>query len=80
MIVIVNPPSTDHFVAHGTTPILSPQRPILVAKSNFNFPQCPIVTEGTNVNGFILLNCMVDIRSFQVIDSLAEEIYMITNH
>ena len=69
MIVIVNPPSTDRFAAHGTTPILSPQRPILVANSNFVFPQRPIVSEGTDVNGFILLNCMVTIRSFQVIDS-----------
>ena len=70
MIVIVNPPSTDRFVvAHGTTPILSPQRPILVTNSNFIFPQRPIVTEGTDVNGFILLNCMVTIRSFQVIYS-----------
>lgn len=69
MIVIVNPPSTDRFVAHGTTPILSPQRPILVTNSNFNFLECLIVIEGTDVNRFIHLNCIVTIRSFQVIDS-----------
>ncbi len=69
MIVIVNPPSTNRFVAHGTTPILSPQRPILVTNSNFVFPQRSNVKEGTDVNGFILQNCMVTIRSFQVIDS-----------
>ena len=69
MIVIVNLPSTNRFVAHETTPILAPQRPILLTNSNFLFPKCPILTEGTDVNGFIILNGMVNIRSFLVIDS-----------
>ena len=69
MIVVVNPPSNDCFVAHGTTPIIAPQRPILVTDSNFIFPQRPIVIEGTDVNGFIILNVMLNIRIFQVIDS-----------
>ena len=69
MIAMINPPLTDRFVANTTTPILSPQRPILVINSNFDFPERPIVTEGRDVYGFILLNCLITIRSFQVIDS-----------
>ena len=69
MIIIINPPSTDRFVANGSTPILAPQRPILVINSNFEFPERTIVTEGKDVNGFILLGCSLTIRSFQVLDS-----------
>ena len=68
MIVIVNPPSNNRFIAPGATPILALQRPILVMNSNFIFPQRPIVTEVTDINVFILLNGMVNIRSFQVLD------------
>ena len=69
MIAISNPPSTDRFVANGGTPILAPQRPILVINSNFDIPERPIVTEGRDVNGFVLPNCTLAIRSFQVLDS-----------
>ena len=69
MILIVNLPSTDRFLANATTPILAPQRSLLASNSNSMVPERPVVEEGTDINGFILHNCMLQLRSFQVIDS-----------
>ena len=38
MLLLVNPPSTDKFLANGSTPILDPQRPAIVVQSNFELP------------------------------------------
>ena len=69
MIFIFNPQSIDRFVAHETTPILAPHHFILVTNGDFIFPQRPVVTEGTDVTVLILLNGMVNICNFQVINS-----------
>ena len=61
MILFVNPPGTDRFLANSTTPILSPQRSATVIQSKFNLPTKHIVTEGTDINGFILSDCSVSI-------------------
>ena len=66
MLLLVNPPGTDKFLANGNTPILSPQRPAIVIQSTFHLPVKYIVTEGTDVNGFVLNNCTVTILNFQV--------------
>ena len=66
MLLLVNPPSTDKFLANGSTPILDPQRPAIVVQSNFELPMQHIVTEGTDINGFILHNCILSVSSFQV--------------
>lgn len=66
MLLLVNPPFSDNYLANGTTPILSPQRPAIVIRSNFKLHLQHIVTEGTDINGFILHNCQVNVLSFQV--------------
>ena len=66
MILLVNPPGTDRFLANSMTPILSPQRPAIAIQSKFNLPMKHIITEGTDINGFILNDCSVSVLSFQV--------------
>ena len=43
-----------------------PQRPVVVINNNFFLPQRPIVTDGTDFNGFILLGCDIKVLSFDV--------------
>ena len=66
MILLVNPPGTDKFLANSMMPILSPERPAIVVQSIFKLPIKHIITEGTDINGFILNNCSVSVLSFQV--------------
>ena len=66
MLLLVNPPGTDKFLANGSTPIISPQRPAAVINSRFTLPLKHIVTEGTDINGFIMNDCSVSVLSFQV--------------
>ena len=63
-------PSNDRFFSNVTTPILSPQHPLLVLKTNLEYPVCPIISERTNINGFMILNFKVVINSFRFVDSL----------
>ena len=66
MILLVNPPGTVNYLANGTSPILAPQRPAIVVKSSFHLPRRHIVTEGTDINGFILDDCIISVQSFHV--------------
>ena len=66
MLLLVNPPGTDKFLANSGTPILMPVRPAIVINSNFILPVRTVITEGTDINGFILHNCSVRIKSFHV--------------
>ena len=66
MLMLVNPPGSENFLANGTAPILAPQRPAIVVKSSFELPLKHIVTEGTDIKGFILHDCAVSVQSFQV--------------
>ena len=66
MILLANPPTTDNFLANGSTPILIPHRPAIVINSNSNHKMRHIVIEGTDINGFILPNCEIEVLSFHV--------------
>ena len=66
MILLANPPGTDNYLANGSTPILAPQKPVIVVNSNFDLPKREIITEGTDIHGFILLNCIMKINGFVV--------------
>lgn len=66
MIILPNPPGTDKFLVNSSTPILAPKRPATVIKSNFNLPTRELVTEGTDINGFIIQNCILTLKSFEV--------------
>ena len=61
MILLANPPATDKFLANGSTPILMPHRPAIVINNNFSLQKRHIVTEGLDMNGFVLPNCQVDV-------------------
>ena len=61
-----NPQGTDKFVANGSTPILIPHRPAVVINNNFKLPLRHIITEGTDINGFILNDCDIKPVSFHV--------------
>ena len=65
-ILLANPQGTDKFVSNGSTPILVPQRPAVVINKNFHLPLRHIVTEGTDMNGFILNDCEITPMSFHV--------------
>lgn len=69
MVALINPPSTDRFLANGSTPVLAPSRPLLVIGSNVEIVERPIVTEGTDMNGFVLYGCQVRVSSFKVYDT-----------
>ena len=43
-----------------------PQRPVVVLNNNFSLPERPIVTDGTDFNGFILPGCEIKVLSFVV--------------
>ena len=66
MILLANPPGTDNYIANGSTPILAPQKPVIVVNSNFDLPKREIITEGTDIHGFILLNCEIKVNGFVV--------------
>ena len=51
------------------TPILAPARPLVVLNDNFIRPESPIVMEGTNINGFTLHFCTIEIKSFRILDT-----------
>ena len=66
MILLPNPPGTDKYLANSATPILMPSCPVVVVKSNFILNTCEIYTEGTDLNGFILNDCTINARCFEV--------------
>ena len=66
MILLPNPPGTDKYLANSNTPILMPCRPVVVIKSNFILSGGEIYTEGTDLNGFILNDCTINPRCFEV--------------
>ena len=66
MILLANPPGTDNYLANGSTPILAPQKPIIVINSNFDLPKREIITEGTDIHGFILSNCKINVNGLVV--------------
>jgi len=66
MILLPNPPGTDRFLLNSSTPILMPSRPIVVIKSNHILNDRAIYSEGTDLNGFILNDCTINARSFEV--------------
>ena len=66
MIILPNPPGTDKYLLNSSTPILSPKRPATVIASNFTLPTRELVTEGTNINGFIIRDCIITVKSFEV--------------
>ena len=66
MILLANPSTTDKILANGSTQILMPHRPAILINSNFNHKMRHIVTEGTDINGFILPNCELEVLSFHV--------------
>ena len=53
-------------MANSSTPILIPHRPAIVINNNFNLPLRHIITEGTDMNGFILNDCKIKPLSFHV--------------
>ena len=65
----MNLSGTEKYLPNGTTPILTPTRPLLVLNDNFKVPESPIVMEGTSINGFMLHNCKVEVQSFRVLDT-----------
>ena len=66
MILLPNPPGTDKFLANSATPLLMPSCPVVVVKSNFILNTREIYTEGTDLNGFILNDCTINARCFEV--------------
>lgn len=66
---MVNLSGAERYLANSTTPILSPTRPWLVLNSNFNYPERPVVMVGTDINGFLLHDCIVNVQSFRVLDT-----------
>jgi len=66
MIILPNPPGTDKFLVNSSTPILAPKRPATVIKSNFNLPTRELITEGTDINGFVIQDCILTVKSFEV--------------
>ena len=66
MIILPNPPGTDKYLLNSSTPILSPKRPATVISSNFKLPTRELVTEGTDINGFIIQDCIINVKSFEV--------------
>ena len=66
MILLANPPGTDNYIANGLAPILAPQKPVIVVNSNFDLPKREIITEGTDIHSFILLNCEINVNGFVV--------------
>ena len=66
IILLANPQGSDKFMANSSTPILIHQRPAIVINSNFNLPLRHIITEGTDMNGFILNDCEIKPLSFHV--------------
>ena len=69
MVALINPPGSDRTLAAGSTPVLAPSRPLIVVNSNFFLPERPVVTIGTDANGFLLHNCSVSLRSISVHDT-----------
>ena len=61
-----NPSGSDKYISNGATPILSPQRPLIIINNNFNLPMRQIVKEGTEMNGFIIHKCEVEPLGFYV--------------
>ena len=66
MIILPNPPGTDKYLLNSSTPILSPKRPATVIVSNFTLPTRELVTEGTDINGFIIRDCIITVKLFEV--------------
>ena len=66
MLLLINPLTTDKFLANGSTPILDPQYPTIIVQNNFELPMQHIITEGTYINGFFLHNCILSVSLFQV--------------
>ena len=66
MIMLANPNGTDRYIANGSTPILTPFRPLIIINSNFDMPMREIVAIGTDMNGFILHNCEIKPLGFHV--------------
>ena len=66
MIILPNPPGTDKYLLNSSTPILSPKRPATVISSNFKLPTRELITEGTDINGFMIQNCIISVKSFEV--------------
>ena len=66
MILLPNPSGTDKYLSNSATPILMPSRPVVVIKSNFILNTRDIFTEGTDLNGFILNDCTITARCFEV--------------
>ena len=64
--MFANPSGSDKYLSNGATPILSPQRPLIIINNNFNLPMRQIVKEGTEMNGFILHECEVVPLGFYV--------------
>ena len=66
MIMSTNVPDIEKFLATGTTPILVPVKPIIAINSNFHLKTCKIVTEGTDINGFILHDDKIEVIGVDV--------------
>ena len=66
MILLPNPPGTDKYLSNSSTPLLMPGRPVVVIKSNFILNTRQNYTEGTDLNGFILNDCTINARCFEV--------------
>ena len=66
MIMLGNSPTTNKYLTNSTTPTLMPYRLAIAINSNFNLPSCHIITESTDLNGFIIENCTIQVQSFQV--------------
>lgn len=54
------------FLINATTHILTPKWPATVITSNFKLPTHEIVTEGIDINGFIIHNYVLHVKSFEV--------------
>ena len=66
---MINLSGTERYLPNGTTPILAPALPLVVLNDNFIRPESPIVMEGTNINGFTLHFCTIEIQSFCILDT-----------
>ena len=66
MIMSTNVPDIEKFLATGTTPILVPVKPIIAINSNFHLKPCEIENEGTDINGFILHDCEIEVIGVDV--------------
>ncbi len=69
MVILPNPQGTKEFLVNSTIilPFYLPKGPLQsFPASSIYLRTCELITEGTNINGFIIQDCIVSVESFEV--------------